>query len=111
MRTVNLEIEMPSVHEARSWLSEDIAAARRDRVRVMKIIHGYGSSGRGGVLRLELRKSLAQMQKTGRIRAFIIGEEWDLVTATLKQFFEKCPELRQDSDLGKANRGITLILL
>src|SRR4029079_1613281 len=58
MRTINLEPGLPSLDEARRFLLAQIDAARKDGVRLLKVIHGYGSSGSEGVLCAGIRKSL-----------------------------------------------------
>jgi len=47
VRTFNVEATLPTVEEARRLVIEDIKQAKRDRARVLKIIHGYGSTGQG----------------------------------------------------------------
>ena len=37
--------------------------AKRDRVRVLTVIHGYGSSGAGGRLGVGLRKSFGRVRR------------------------------------------------
>jgi hypothetical protein len=77
----------------------------------MKIIHGYGSTGAGGELRVALQSSLQQMASRGEIRACIYGENWrksdDGSWTLLKQF----PQLKDDRDFGRQNRGITVVVL
>jgi hypothetical protein len=80
-------------------------------VRVLKIIHGYGSSGKGGVLRVGLRKSFLLRRKEGVIKAFVPGEEFTIFDQTTLQMLEAMPELHGDSDLGATNEGVTLLWL
>lgn len=48
---VNLELGRPSADEALRRLEHELAAKRHLRAKAMKIIHGYGSSGKGGRIR------------------------------------------------------------
>lgn len=111
IKVVNLEDGMPSVEQARSRLSGELSVARASGVKILKIIHGYGSSGVGGDLRIALQATLRQMADRREVRACIYGENWrnadEQAWALLKQF----PELKEDRDLGKGNRGITLVVL
>ena len=111
IKVVNLEDGLPSVEQARARLNTELSVARQSRVKVLKIIHGYGSSGVGGDLRIALQATLRQMADRREIRACIYGERWgradESAWALLKQF----PELKEDRDLGKSNRGITLVVL
>jgi hypothetical protein len=55
LRTVNLEEGLPSVEQARTRLVSEITSARSAGTRLLKVIHGYGSSGVGGDLRIALQ--------------------------------------------------------
>ncbi len=46
------------------------------RVKVLKLIHGYDSTGRGGKIRIGIRNELATMQRRGLIKDYIPGEEF-----------------------------------
>lgn len=67
VRMLKIERGMPSVDSARRDLITAIANARRDGVAIIKIIHGYGSSGVGGKLRIALRKSLTRRRSEGHV--------------------------------------------
>ena len=73
--------------------------------------HGYGSSGAGGALRIELQKELRAMLHKGTIVACIPGEDWRISDETTWALLKKFPEWKHDSDLGRNNRGITIIVL
>jgi hypothetical protein len=47
-RIVNLEKGMPLVEQALARLATELEQARLERCRLLTLIHGYGSSGRGG---------------------------------------------------------------
>jgi hypothetical protein len=111
VRTVNLEDGMPTVPQARARLSTEIRAARQTGVKVLKLIHGYGSSGSGGDLRIALQSSLRQMAETQEIHGCIYGENWRTSDARSWELLKRLAELKSDSDLGRGNRGITLVIL
>jgi hypothetical protein len=111
LRTIMLKEGRPTVADARARLNAEMESARRGGIVALKIIHGYGSSGVGGALKDAIRASLRKRRKEGRIRAFITGEQWDSLDETSRMLIETCPELGRDSDLGRYNEGITLVLL
>jgi len=78
---------------------------------VIKLVHGYGSSGVGGDLRIALQATLRQMAQNGEIRDCIYGESWRTSDERSWALLKQAPELKHDSDLGKSNKGITLVLL
>jgi carbon monoxide dehydrogenase subunit G len=108
---VNLEAGLPDRKEAIKRLDQAIAQAAKDGVRALKIIHGYGSTGTGGILQRVMRSHLRQMKEAGRIKVFITGESWSQFDEFSKQLLKQVPESLLDQDLGRANRGITLVLM
>lgn len=106
---VLIKAGMPTVAEARRRLDTELANARRSGVRVLKLIHGYGSSGVGGKLRGALRRSLAKEQASGRVGHVVAGEAWSIFDATSRALLDAYPELRQDADLERGNAGVTLV--
>lgn len=108
---VRIKEGMPTVEQARLRLGTEIDVARAHGVRVLKLIHGYGSSGRGGRLRGALRSSLEELAGRGMVRRFVPGEQWSIFDEASRALLESCPELRRDRDLEHGNAGITLVQL
>jgi hypothetical protein len=110
-RTINVEAGRPSLEEARRYLLAQIQGARRDGVRLLKVIHGYGSSGAGGVLCAGIRKSLRLRVKEGIATAVIPGERFSSDTIETRELLTRHPSLRRDLDLNRSNPGITIVEL
>ena len=111
MKTIILKEGMPTVEEARSRLRTELGLARRSGVQVLKLVHGYGSSGVGGDLRVALQATLRQMANGGEIRDCIYGENWRTSDERSWTLLKQLPELKSDSDLGRGNKGITVVVL
>jgi hypothetical protein len=111
MKTVNLELGMPTVHEALIRLSAELDIARRDNSKILKFIHGYGSTGAGGDLRIAIQKRLRDLAQSGQIHACIFGENWTKSDDTTWKLLASTPDLKRDPDLGRSNRGITVVVL
>lgn len=111
LRTYNVEAGFPTLDEARKQVIAEIRTAKRAGVRVLKIIHGYGSSGKGGRLNIGLRKSFALRKQEGVIREFIAGEDFSIFNPAVLSLLEAVPEMRGDPDLNATNEGITLLVL
>jgi hypothetical protein len=111
MKTVNLEAGMPTVPAALARLEDVLRAARKEQCAALKIIHGYGSSGAGGALRQKLQAELAQRALRNEVRAFIAGEDWRISNQDSWELLNACPELRKDPDLGRGNKGISVVVL
>jgi len=111
IQTFNVEAGLPTLDDARRLVIAEIKRAKRDGARVLKVIHGYGSSGTGGKLRVGLRKSLGLRKKERVIKDFIAGEDFSIFNDTVLALLEAVPEMRGDPDLGFTNEGVTLIWL
>jgi hypothetical protein len=111
IRTYNVEAGMPTLEEARRLVVEEIRRAKREGARVLKVIHGYGSSGKGGVLCIGLRKSFGLRKKEGVIRDFIAGEDFSIFNDPVLGLLEAVPEMRGDPDLNSTNEGVTILWL
>jgi len=111
VRTFNVEATLPTVEEARRLVIEDIKQAKRDRARVLKIIHGYGSTGKGGALSTGLRKSFRLRKKEGVIKEYIAGEDFSIFNSVVLELLEAVPELRGDPDLNATNEGVSILWL
>jgi len=111
MWTYNVEAGLPTLDEARRLVIGEIKRAKREGVQVLKVIHGYGSSGKGGALCVGLRKSFALRKKEGVIKDFIRGEDFSIFQDATLRLLEAVPELRGDPDLGSTNEGVTVLWL
>jgi hypothetical protein len=111
VRTFNVEADRPSLDEARREVLEEIRRAKHDGVRVLKVIHGWGSSGKGGTLCHGLRKSFALRKREQVIRDFIPGEDFSIFNQTVLALLDAVPALRGDPDLNLTNEGVTLLWL
>ncbi len=109
--TINLEAGKPPVHEALAHLDRQLDQARRDHRPILKLIHGYGSTGAGGDIRIAVQKHLRQLQDEGTIQICIFGEDWSSTDTQTWTLLKTHSALKSDPDLGKRNRGITIVIL
>ncbi len=111
MNEFNLEAGMPTADVAIRRLAGLLAAQRSIRTKAFKIIHGYGSTGKGGRLRTELRRYLDGCVKDGKIRSYICGEDFSIFSSATRELLARCPEAKRDRDLENGNSGVTIIVL
>lgn len=111
MKTVNLKEDMPLVNQALMRMDRELALARAEGCGLVKLIHGYGSTGAGGEIRIAVQKRLREMSEAGQIRGFIFGEDWAKSDERAWKIVCARKELKLDRDLGKSNRGITVVEL
>ena len=111
IRTFNVEDGLPTLDEARRLVIEEIRRTKREGAKVLKVIHGYGSSGTGGRLGRGLRKSFGLRKKEGVIKDYVAGEDFSIFNDTVLALLEAVPVLRGDPDLGATNEGVTILWL
>jgi hypothetical protein len=111
LKEVNIKYDMPNAALAIRRVTHGILNGKTLGAGAVKFIHGYGSTGRGGKLRTETRRYLAQQKNSGRIRDFITGENFSIFDEATRSAFARCDELRRDSDLDRHNNGITVVIL
>ncbi|HVI80996.1 MAG TPA: hypothetical protein VM715_23170 [Candidatus Acidoferrum sp.] len=99
------------MYEALNRLERELEFARRGGTSLLKIIHGYGSTGAGGDIRIAVQKRLREMVEAGEIRSCIFGENWSKADEASWRLVQHQTELKKDPDLGRANFGITIVLL
>ena len=101
-----VDIPVVIVHLTNAAALREVEAARKMGTPAMKLIHGYGSSGKGGRLRTACRTWLRQQEL-----CFLPGEEFSIFNQEARRWLALCPRLRQDRDLDAENRGVTYVLL
>lgn len=106
IRELNLELGRPDAAEALRRLAAEVEAAVIWEPPAMKLIHGYGSSGRGGRLRTACRTWLRAQEL-----CFLPGEEFTIFNEEARRWLAVCPACGQDRDLDAENRGVTFVLL
>jgi hypothetical protein len=75
-------------------------------LRLLKIVHGYGSSGRGGSTKATVENWA--YRERNRVRSVIAGESYGLFDETTRRMRAEVGHY-QDADLDAGNRGITLV--
>lgn len=111
LKVVNLELSLPTVPLALSLLGDVLRVARGEGYAGVKLIHGYGSSGVGGALRVAIQNELARRAAAGEITALIEGENWRISNEATWAFLRQFPASKQDRDLGRGNKGISIVVL
>jgi len=104
-----IDIAHPPRHPDRA--EEDLQAAwelvrTSPDLRILKVIHGYGSSGQGGSTRTLARNWAFTRQ--ARFRAIINGEDYSLYDSRT-QLMRQETGFVDDPDLTRGNSGILII--
>ena len=104
-------MDRPPVDEALRRLEREIAVAKTEKTPLLKVVHGYGSTGEGGDIRIAVQRRLREWVDTGRIRGCIFGEDWAKSDEATWKLIQERPELKDDPHLGRRNLGITVVVM
>ena len=111
LKEVNIKEDLPTASDAVKRVTFNIRTAKSLGYTAVKIIHGYGSTGKGGKIRTETRRYLQQQKDTRLIKDYIIGENFSIFNEPTRSAFLVCDDLRRDHDLERSNNGITIVIL
>lgn len=75
-------------------------------LRVLKIIHGYGSTGKGGTTKETVRNWL--FLNKGKFLRVIEGEEYNMYNEVVQEMRGDVGQLA-DHDLNAGNQGMTIV--
>lgn len=108
LRLINLK-EGYSLQQALAILEIEIESAKKEGIVAIKVLHGYGSHGRGGVIRKSLIPLLASWKRSKFILDYFGGDKWNLFDEDAKRIMLKDKSIYNDCDIDKSNPGITII--
>ena len=110
MVSVNIKEGMPPADLAVANLLTEIEYYSKTSERIIKVVHGYGSKGRGGEIKKLLHEKLKELTQKKEILGFVKGEalgSFDELSALAKKL---APELIINPEFN-FNGGITIIIL
>ena len=108
---INLEEGMPIVSEALDRMHAALQEIRHSQMKTVKLIHGYGSTGRGGKICIGVRDELTKMKQKKQIRDFIPGEDFGPADQASRELVDRDRRISRDPDYGRINHGITIVVL
>jgi hypothetical protein len=111
VKVVNIKFDMPGSDDAIRRVTYNIRNSKVLGTRAIKFIHGYGSTGAGGVIRTKTRRYLSEQKRKDLIKDFITGEDFSIFNEATRRALNLCPELRDDPDLDRHNNGVTIVIL
>ena len=110
-KTLNLKEFMPTVEQALKMIEIEIELSRKEGIKALKIIHGYGSSGVGGEINKALQNWAKLKKRQKFIKEFIRGTEWITDSEKVLDAKKYCQNLVGDPELFFYNPGISIILI
>jgi hypothetical protein len=110
LRTLDVEAGLPTVDEALRRLESQLERAREDRVRLLRVIHGWGSStGGGGKIRAAVRRRLLARLDAGQVRCVLFGDHYAHDEPQGRDLLRRHPILHSSERTDRRNPGITFV--
>ena len=109
--TVNLKEDMTPVDIAICNMELEIELAKISGVKAIKFIHGYGSSGVGGLICKEVRTRIMSLKKQRIIKDYIFGEDWDINNPKCFKILTTLKDGYDGEDLNHSNAGMTIVIV
>lgn len=111
VQTIRLESGLPTVEIGLARLQRELSSAQSNGVRVLRVIHGWGSSGVGGKLCEACRAFLRRELAAKRVKTIILGEDYSRATAAGRELMSRHHDLRASERPDANNPGITFVEL
>ena len=97
------------VEEALERFERELRYAKANGAKLIRIVHGYGSSGVGGKIKSRLVKRLPQLLHQNKIQNYVEGEEYSSRTNAGNDLLSRYPNLRSSLRSDSENPGITFV--
>ena len=113
IRSVNVDDDRPTIDQALERLRGAVDRAQRERIGLLRVVHGHGTSGGPCVtIRHAVRARLHALQRNGEIRSFLPGEDFSPASdAASRALFRRHPALASPLPADRRNPGITFVEL
>lgn len=107
----NVKQFSPSVEESLGLIEIEIEKCKREGIKVLKVIHGYGSNGVGGAISVALKQKLIIWKKHKLIEDYLFGADWNAYNKKATNILFKYPSIPPDNDFNHGNMGMTILIL
>ena len=106
---LNIKENMPTLSDAIENLKFSMARFKKNKYKCVLVIHGYGSSGKGGIICVKARQWLKSQERTQKVRTVIFGEEFNIFNPKVIELKNRFPQLEQLLKI--YNHGVTVVEL
>lgn len=111
LKEFNVKENQPSVVEALGLVEIEIELCKKEGIKLLKVIHGYGSGGKGGAICVAIKNQVKVWKAKKLIADFLFGVEWNGLNPKATALLKKYPNLPLDKDFNHSNMGMTILVL
>lgn len=99
------------MEDALARLDREIAGARMKGIQLIRLVHGWGSSGKGGAIKAAVQTHLESLARKRTIRSVTRGDDYSELTNSGRRILAAYPSLRASLRTDRENPGITFVEL
>lgn len=104
----NLESNMPTIEFAVQKMKNVLTTNKGLGYKAVILIHGYGSSGVGGSIKVAVTRCLGENSMRGIVRTYAGGEQW---FNRKRELLAICKSLEGYERRIAGNEGVTVVIL
>jgi len=108
---IDVESGALTVDEALAIAEIELERAKISGLKLVKIVHGYGSKGVGGKIKIALLELLKNLKKHKKIEDFCPCEKFCFTLKTYSKYTKLYPNLLVDDNIKSLNSGATIVFL
>ena len=108
VKEINLEFGSPTVDTAVRNMVSQLGTCKGQGYKAVILVHGYGSSGTGGGIKIAVRSKLRESSLSGIVRSYCGGEHW---YENKKELLGLCQSLSDYQRKIDGNQGVTVVIL
>lgn len=108
IKEINLEYGSPTVDMAVRNMVSQLGTCKGQGYKAVILVHGYGSSGVGGGIKIAVRSKLKEASLSGIVRCYCGGEHW---FEKKKELLNLCQSLNDYHRKIDGNQGVTVVIL
>ena len=106
---INIKEGMTPLYEAMENLKSSIVWCKKHEFKCILVIHGYGSTGKGGSIQKKAREWLMAQERNKKIKKVIFGEKCSLFNFDFLKLKNQYQEL--EPLMKVSNYGVTVVEL
>lgn len=104
---LNIKEGMPSTSEAINLLKTSLESLRQRKYKCVLVIHGYGSTGKGGAIRDKARQWLKAQKEARKLKSVVFGEDFSIFNFESLELKNRYHELANLMNV--CNHGVTVV--
>lgn len=109
--TIDIKSNGQTVAEAIAQFLVEVESCKKGGYKVLKVIHGYGSHGVGGAIKVAFLKKCQDLKNRKQIYDYTCCDKWTAQNVVRKIAINYCPDLLADRELYLLNPGCSIVVL